>query len=267
VQRLRRLLARRSARDAEGVFVAEGATLLGEALEAGAAVESVYVAPGGQDLPEVGRAHASGARIHQLAAGVMERVAATVTPQPLASIVAVPSHTLGEISMLGRRGPSAGEPPVVVCVDIRDPGNLGTVLRSAEASGAAGVVCCDGTVDVYNPKCVRASAGALFHLPVVTGGDPVSVLHELHAAGRRRLGTAVDTGDAYDTVDLAAPAAFVFGNEATGLPEGLIACLDGTVRIPMEGRTESLNVGMACAVLCFEAARQRRAHAAEVARA
>ncbi|GAC1322506.1 MAG: hypothetical protein NVSMB16_16570 [Acidimicrobiales bacterium] len=133
------------------------------------------------------------------------------------------------------------------------------MLRSAEAAGSAGVICCDGTVDVYNPKCVRASAGALFHVPVVAGGAAVSVLEALGHRGWTRLGTAVGAGDAYTEVDLTRPVAFVLGNEANGLPEGLGAGLDGLVHVPMQGRTESLNVGMACAVLCFEAARQRRA--------
>ncbi|MHB8464827.1 MAG: TrmH family RNA methyltransferase [Acidimicrobiales bacterium] len=246
---MRRLLARRGARDAEHVFVAEGATLLGEALDSGAVVESVYVAPGGDTAPEVGRAQGAGARVHHLAAGVMERIAATVTPQPVAAVVGMRSVALEDLS---------GSRPVVVCVDVRDPGNLGTVLRSAEAAGAAGVVCCDGTVDVFNPKSVRASAGALFHVPIVVGGDPVTVLETLGAGGRRRLGTVVHQGVPYDTADLATPLALVLGNEAAGLPDTVTPLLDGLVCIPMEGRTESLNVGMACAVLCFEAARQRR---------
>ena len=188
-------------------------------------------------------------RVHDLAAGVLERVAATVTPQPVLSIVGMRDVAIGDLS---------GEGPVVVCVDVRDPGNLGTVLRSAEAAGAAGVVCCDGTVDVYNPKCVRASAGALFHVPVVAGGAPMSVLDALGGAGRRRLGTAVAQGEAYTDADMSGPVAIVLGNEAHGLPTDLSDALDGFVHVPIDGRSESLNVGIACAVLCFEAARQRR---------
>jgi len=148
---------------------------------------------------------------------------------------------------------------VVVCVDIRDPGNLGTVLRSAEGAGAGGVVCCDGSVDLYNPKVVRASAGSLFHVPVVAGGKPVEVLERLGAAKLQRLGTVAYGGDAPEAVDLRAPVAVTLGNEANGLPAAVDACLDRRVTIPMAGRTESLNVGMAAAVLCFEVARQRRA--------
>ncbi|HEY2430968.1 MAG TPA: RNA methyltransferase [Acidimicrobiales bacterium] len=229
----------------------EGATLLGEALDAGAPVESVYVAPrpaGDPEPPEVARAWQAGVRVHDLGPGVLERVAGTVTPQPVLAVVGMVDGGLEALAASG---------PVVVCVDVRDPGNLGTVLRSAEAAGAAGVICCDGTVDVYNPKCVRASAGALFHVPVVAGGSAVSVLAALAASGRRRLGAAVGSGEPYTSADLAGPVALVLGNEAGGLPAEVAPELDGYVHIPIEGRSESLNVGMACAVLCFEAARQR----------
>ena len=214
-------------------------------------MESVYVSPdgSGREAPEVRAAWDAGVRVYDLEPGVLERVAGTVTPQPVLAVVGMEETGIGDLS---------GSGPVIVCVDVRDPGNLGTILRSAEASGAAGVVCCDGTVDVYNPKCVRASAGALFHVGVVSGGAPAAVLEALGSAGRRRLGSAIGAGTSYEEVDLAAPFALVLGNEARGLPDTLASWLDGVVTIPMEGRSESLNVGMACAVLCFEAARQRR---------
>ena len=213
--------------------------------------ESLYVAAGAADgdpgLGElVGLAHDAGARIFELAPGVVERVATTVTPQPVLAVFPMPGAV---------RVPE-GAGLVVVMADVRDPGNAGTVLRSADASGASAVVCCGGTVDPYNPKTVRASAGSLFHVPVVAGGPPAAALDALGVAGLRRLGAVVTGGQDYSAVDWSVPTALVLGNEAWGLPEGLP--LDGSVGIPMEGRAESLNVGMACAVLCFEALRQRR---------
>ncbi|HVM07155.1 MAG TPA: RNA methyltransferase [Acidimicrobiales bacterium] len=249
-------MSRRSAREADRVFVAEGAKVLGEALASGASVEAVFVAPEGRGATEdavIALAYERGARVHDLAPGVLERVAGTVTPQPVLGIV---SYVDVELSTLRA---SADGAFVVICVDVRDPGNAGTVLRSAEAAGAAGVICCAGTVDVYNPKTVRASAGSLFHVPVVTGGSPVEVLDEVASWGVRRLATVAHDGSPYDEIDLTGPVAFVLGNEANGLPDGLDAHIDEAVTIPMIGRTESLNVGMAAAVLCFEAARQRRA--------
>ncbi len=235
----------------------EGAKVLSEALDAGVAIESVYV-----EAPDPGAADASrawdlaraaserGARVFELAAGVMARVADTVTPQPVVAVVGAVDVPLDRL-----RGASL----LVVCVDLRDPGNAGTVLRSAEAAGAGGVVFTSGSVDVFNPKTVRSSAGSLFHVPVVTGGDAVKVLDEVGRWGVRRLATAVRGGVDYDAADLVSPVAFVVGNEAHGLPPGVAGHVDGAVSIPMVGRSESLNVGMATAVLCFEAARQRRA--------
>ena len=252
VQRLRRLSSRRSAREAEHAFVAEGSKVLGEALAAGAPVESVFVAPEGLTDPVVAAAYERGARVHELAPGVLERVAGTVTPQPVVGVVGYVDVELNELRDRAQRS------FLVVCVDVRDPGNAGTVMRSAEASGAAGVIFCDGTVDVYNPKTVRASAGSLFHVPVVAGGNPLEVPDAMASWGVRRLMTVAQTGTPYDAVDLTGPIAFVLGNEAHGLPPAVSDHIDATVTIPMIGRSESLNVGMAAAVLCFEASRQRR---------
>ncbi len=241
-------MGRRSVRQAERAFVVEGAKVLSEAVGAGAPIEAVFAAPGApaEVLEAASRA---GARIYELAPGVVERVADTVSPQPVMAIVAyvgVPLDTLADASLL------------VVCVDVRDPGNAGTVLRSAEAAGVDGVICCGGSVDVYNPKTVRASAGALFHVPVVAGGDAVEVLERIGDWGLRRYGAVPRSGRDYATTDLRAPCALALGNEATGLPGAVAATLDDRITIPMAGRSESLNVGMSAAVLCFEAARQRR---------
>jgi len=145
----------------------------------------------------------------------------------------------------------------VACVDVRDPGNAGTVLRTCDAAGVDLVVCCGGTVDPFNPKTVRSSAGSIFHVPLAVTAEVGPTLRWLHDAGLTVYGTAAGGSD-YTTVDLTAPSAFVLGNEAAGLPELLLRQLDDILAIPMAGRAESLNVGVACAVLCFEAVRQRR---------
>ena len=152
----------------------------------------------------------------------------------------------------------AGATLVVVCVDVRDPGNLGTVIRSADAAGADAVVCCDGTVDPTNPKCVRATAGSLFHVPVVEGGSAVDAIGALSRLGFTTVATVVRGGTDYAAFDWTGPVALVLGNEAGGLDGGLVGTLDVGVTIPMAGRAESLNVGVSAAVLCFEALRQRR---------
>ncbi|HTJ76888.1 MAG TPA: RNA methyltransferase [Acidimicrobiales bacterium] len=250
VKRLRRLVDRAAVRQRERAFVIEGPTLLGDALDAGVGVQEVYVAPGGASLGVVARAAAAGIPVVDLAPGVLERVAGTATPQPVLAVAPSVDVSLDQL---------AGASLVVVCVDVRDPGNLGTVLRSAEASGVGGIICCEGSVDVYNPKTVRASAGSLFHTQIVAGGEAVKVLSTVGEWGLRRLGTRPEGGVPHFRADLASPTALVLGNEAHGLPPAVAAVVDGWVSIPMAGRAESLNVGMAAAVLCFEAARQRSA--------
>lgn len=194
------------------------------------------------------RVRRSGVRVFELAPGVLERVADTVTPQPLLATVRVPRSTIEDL---------VAPTFLVVCVDVRDPGNAGAVIRAADAAGADGVVCCEGTVDPFNPKTVRASAGSIFHLPVVVDGDPEDVLDALRARGVRSLAAVAHGGVPYTDVDLGSPVAIVLGNEAAGLPEHLSGHLDGEVTVPMSGRAESLNVSMAAAVLLFEVARCR----------
>ena len=147
---------------------------------------------------------------------------------------------------------------IVVLVDVRDPGNAGTVLRAADASGSTAVVFAGDSVDPYNPKTVRASAGSLFHVPLAVRGDPGALATELAAAGFRTLATVVRDGEDYAGLDWSVPTALFLGNESAGLDPDLCGALDGSLAIPMAGRAESLNVGVACAVVCFEAFRQRR---------
>jgi TrmH family RNA methyltransferase len=193
-------------------------------------------------------------RVFPLAAGVLERVADTVSPQPVLAV----------LPMLEE--PGAGTEPwsahdgalVVVLVDVRDPGNAGTVLRAADASGSALVVYAGDSVDPYNPKTVRSSAGSLFHVPLAVRPDPRALATELSSAGFRTLATVVRDGEDYAGLDFVVPTAVFLGNESSGLEPELAGALSGALAIPMAGRAESLNVGVACAVVCFEAFRQRR---------
>ena len=223
------------------------------ALTRSAPLAEVYFAPGATTaFPSlVDEVQAAGIPTWQLKEGVVERVATTVTPQP---IVAVARRTLSPIDDL------SDDSVVLVLVSVQDPGNAGTLLRSAEASGIAGVVSCGNSVDLHGPKVVRSSAGAIFGLAIAEGDDPVEVLATLGARGRRSIGATTTGGAAPDDIDLTGPIALVLGNEARGLPDGVRSKLDETVTIPVAGpEVDSLNVAMAGTVLCFEAARQRRA--------
>ena len=251
VQRLRRLLARADERRREGVFVIEGTTFLADALHAGASIESVFfdgsrVDPGEQAV--VTEAQSAGASVHEVRGGVLERVGSTVTPQPVAAIARRVDVPLGKLADGGC---------VLVCVGVGDPGNLGTILRSAAASGSRAVVCCGGSADPYNPKCVRASAGALHRLPVVVGGEPIPVLEQLRARGWECLASVPRGGISHTEADLSGPVALVLGNEAHGLDPNLQAAVDRSVTVGIADGAESLNVAMAATILAFEARRQR----------
>lgn len=253
VQRLRRLSRRRSVRVEERAYVIDGPTLVAEAIDAGVEIEEVLAEPGANQAL-LDRAEAAGAVVRMVPDGVLARATDTVTPQPVAAVARFAERTVdGVLADLA--------PPelVLVLVGVSDPGNAGTLLRSAEAAGAEAVVFCDDAVDPYNPKCVRGSAGALFRLRVVRSVASDEALAALGRRGIRSLGTVVRAGTPYDQVDLAAPTAVVLGSEAHGLAPGLADRLDLAVTIPMRGGAESLNVGMAGTIVCFEALRQRRA--------
>jgi RNA methyltransferase, TrmH family len=252
VRRLRDLIRDPRARRAERAFVVEGPRVLAAALDRGAELESAYVGPGADRAfaPLVGRLRDLDIPIEELKEGVLERIGDTVTPQPVLAVVSMPQADLDDL---------AAEGIVLLAVTVRDPGNAGTLLRSAEAAGAAGVLFSGNSVDPYAPKVVRSSGGAVFGIPVVEANDPVKVLDALGRGGRRRLAAVAAGGEHLERVDLTGRVAIVLGNEASGLPAELAAHLDGRVTIPVEPPAESLNVGMAGTVLAFEAARQRRA--------
>jgi RNA methyltransferase, TrmH family len=230
----------------------EGSKLLEVALDAGASVEAVYIgadalsAPGVREILE--RAIGAGARGFELAPGVLEKVADTVTPQPVLAVVRTPEVVIDDIAQADL---------VIVCEDVRDPGNAGALIRSADASGAGGVVCCEGTVDPFNPKTVRASAGSVLHLPVVTGLGVADAMSWLASKDFALRGAVSEGGVPHTEVDWSRRCAIILGNEATGLSDELRPRLDELVTVAMPGRAESLNVAIAGAVLCFEALRQR----------
>jgi RNA methyltransferase, TrmH family len=246
VQELRRLIGRRSSRYDEGRFVVEGPVLVAEAVAAGWVVDTQFV-PEGSDafVPRAGE-------VIELAPGVLERVASTDAPQPPIAIARMPDVDVATVL--------ASASFAMVLDRVADPGNLGTIIRSAEAAGVDVVILTAGSVDPYSPKVVRSSAGAVFHVPVVS-----SSFHDVLAAGFTIVGTSSHAATGRTVVpstraDLTGRIAIALGNEAAGLPDEWDD-VDGPVRrwitIEHKGRSESLNVAMAATVLAFEAARQR----------
>ena len=230
----------------------EGPNVVAGALDRGAPLEAVYLGYGARDAFRalVERVRGRDIPVVDLKEGVLEKVGTTRTPQPVLAVAAHGTRPLADLRPDGL---------VLIAVGVADPGNLGTLLRSAEAAGAAGVVCTAKSVDVHNPKTVRSSAGALFGVTVAEEDDPMAVLATLAAAGRRRYATRSGAPTAYDAVDLARPSAVLLGNEAHGLDPALDEAVDGVFSIPMAGAADSLNVAMAGTLVAFEAARQRRA--------
>jgi TrmH family RNA methyltransferase len=266
VQHLRRLARRRSARSEAGAFVIDGPVLVAEALDAGVELEAVYLDSRAADAAAspsaaastlavlVDRLRGSGVRLLEVAPDVLAGAVDTVTPQSIAAIARLQPRPL-------RFATSSATGLLVVLAGVSDPGNAGTLLRSAEAAGARALIATDGSVDLFAPKTVRASAGSLFRVPVIVGGALEEVVADLQQAGVRCLGTTAQGGVPYDEADLASGVAIVLGNEARGLDRATLAGLDGVTTIPMAGSGESLNVAMAGTLLCFESARQRRAAA------
>ena len=255
---LRRLSGRRKARLEAGRFVIEGPVPIAELLAAGADLDELYV-----DLDQwaqvddrsplrsvVRDADAAGVPVWGLTSSVFASVSDTATPQgalALAIRSVVPVRLVADL-----------DGPVLVLVDISDPGNAGTLVRAAEAAGCAGVVFAGSSTDPFGPKAVRAAAGSIVRLPVSEDAEVSTVLDELRSTGRTLVATVVDGGAAPEATDLSVPVAILIGSEAHGLASEVIAACSATITIPMQSAVESINAAMAGAVVLFEVARQRR---------
>lgn len=249
-----RRLATRAFRTDRREFLAEGPQAVREALGTPGAVREVFatVDATAQHPDLVQAARRSEIAWEIVTDDVVEAVADTVQPQGLVARCAMLDRPL---DVLLDRAPGF----VVVCADIRDPGNAGAVIRCADAAGADGVVLVGDSVDPYNPKSVRATVGSIFHVPLVIERDTELALLALQDAGLQVL-AADGGGDAglFDPdLDLAAPTAWLMGNEAWGLPEATRALADRVVAVPIYGRAESLNLATAAAVCLYATARAR----------
>lgn len=267
-----RALSGRSARQRHGRFLVEGPQAVREAVhDDDARVRDLYVSPpaAARHADTVREAEASGIRV------------TVASPEVLAAMSADAQGIVAVLDLLDARLAAvlAGGPRLVaVLAHVRDPGNAGTVIRASDAAGADAVVVTDSSVDVHNPKVVRSTAGSLFHLPVVAGEPLADAVAALRTAGLTILAADGDGDHDLDdlldglagarsdagarspsgTPDLAAPTAWVFGNEAWGLHEADRDLADAVVRVPIRGRAESLNLATAAAVCLFASARAQR---------
>ena len=243
----------------DGSVAIEGVKLVEEAIRSGLRLRAVFFSEGGREranrlLPQI--SHATMTVL--LPDDIFHSAVATETPQGVAALVYPLSSTLED---LFRVNPSAtdqpaGAPLILGCAGLQDPGNLGTILRSAEAFGASGVLCTDGTVSSANPKVARASAGSVFRLPCIklSTADAIAAVSE---HGLRLAVTSSHKGRPVHELDLTLPTAVFIGSEGQGVPRALLDAADEAILIPHSPKVESLNAAIAASILLYEAQRQR----------
>ena len=257
VKQLRQAFAHSELTDA-GDCAIEGLRILEEAIRSGLRFSSVFFRESAQAaadrlLPQIG------AQVETLLLPdkLFDSLVPSESPQGVAALVRLKQFALDDITERLQVG------PIVVLAGLQDPGNLGTILRSAEAFGSAGVILGEGTVSPFNSKVVRASAGSVFRLPIIhnQGKSAAAKLEEvcekLRAQSVRLIATSSHKGTRLDQADLKTPAAVFFGNEGSGLPRDLMAKMDESIAIPHAAQVESLNAGVAASIVLYEAARQR----------
>ncbi len=247
-------------RKKEGLFVAEGIKLVQEAAKYGKLRqvlirESLWITKW-QEKPENEiAAEFSGNERHVgvdvVPDDLFDQVADTVTPQGILGMVDMPVYSLEEILNSRSR-------LYLMLDDLRDPGNLGTMIRTSEAAGVAGVIMSKGTVDLFNPKVVRATMGAIFRVPFIYVDSLPETIMQMRKKEISVYGTILEESMVYDDPDYTKPSAVVVGNEANGISREVRESLSGRIHIPMEGSVESLNAAVAAAVVLYEASRQRR---------
>jgi TrmH family RNA methyltransferase len=234
----------------DGYCAIEGVRLLEEALRSGLRLKAVFFSQSAREranrlLPQI----STHADTLLLPDAVFRSAVATETPQGVAALVKLKTFAFADL--LGNN------PLILGAAGVQDPGNLGTIIRSAEAMGASGVLTMEGTVHAINPKVIRASAGSLFRLPVVKM-DSAEAVRSLRDQGARILATSSHKGIPLDEADLTEACCIFVGSEGAGISKELIAEADEVIAIPHSERVESLNAGVAASIILYEAARQRR---------
>lgn len=254
VKELAELSAKAKARADAGVFLAEGRKLFMEApVEQ---IRAVYVEEScyrGADRDM--RKKLDMLSCELVGSEVFRKISDTKTPQGILAVVKQPKY---ELRMLLKETETR-LPMVLVLENIQDPGNLGTMLRTAEGAGATGVIMTRDTADVYSPKTIRSTMGSIYRVPFVVTEDLTGTLAQIKAEGVHTYAAALARrAQSYEAPDYRRPCAFLIGNEGSGLREETIAQAECCITIPMAGRVESLNAAMAAGILMYEAARQRR---------
>lgn len=246
VKRVIQLNKKAKERKKQQVFVAEGFKMFQEAPKEW--VERVFVT---EVFLNEHKALLSGIDYEVVEDRIFNQMSDTQTPQGILCLVRMPSYSLEEVL--------AGERPLcMILEDLQDPGNVGTILRTAEGAGVTGILLSRSTVDVFNPKTIRSTMGSVYRMPFAYIDDLCDVLPELKARGIMTYAAHLKGENAYDGEDYSKGTAFFVGNEGNGLSEHLSRETDRLIRIPMEGKVESLNAAIASSILMYEVYRQRR---------
>jgi len=238
------------ARDEQGIYVVEGLKMFEEAREAGILMKAYASESFYQEKTQENQYYFADLDYDIITDSVFKEVADTLTPQGIMGTVKKPEYYLDSIM-------KAPEACLLLLEDIRDPGNLGTMIRTAEGAGVTGVIVSDATVDIYNPKVIRSTMGSIYRMPIFQAEDFYKTLEDIKKQGivifaAHLLGIPYDTEGSFRK-----RCAFLIGNEANGLSEKASAVADTLIKIPMAGKVESLNAAVAAAILMYEAARQR----------
>jgi TrmH family RNA methyltransferase len=231
----------------DGLIAIEGDHLLQEAERSRLQVHTVFLRE--DRAAERDRAFHSRVKFLTVAADAFDHACATDSPQGIAALVKAPEWELESLL-------TANEPRLVIVAGLQDPGNVGTIIRSAEAFAASGVLLTPGTVSPWNQKALRASAGSSFRVPVVSLAD-VSRLRRLAESRIPMYACIADSGDSIYEADLRGPIAFVIGNEGAGISEEILSFCGGSLHVPCPGKVESLNAAIAASIVLYEASRQR----------
>ena len=253
VKYLVNLKKKRKERDKENVFLVEGIRMFREV--PADKLKEVYVSEGFYKkerrlVDEV--AGKSKVRVEILADNVFSHVSDTMTPQGILCVVEQMNYTLENVLENG------AVPHLMVLDNLQDPGNLGTIVRTAEGAGVTGIIMSKETVDIYNPKVIRSTMGSIYRMPFYYAEDLLDAVSEMKKRNISTYAAHLDGKNSYDEEDYKKPCAFFIGNEGNGLRDEVADAADIYIRIPMCGQVESLNAAIAACVLMFEAARQRR---------
>lgn len=249
-QRIRHLILlneKARKRRQEGLFAIEGKRIVLDAPKE--ALVELYLSE--SKAGEYESALPSGIPAFVLPDALFAQVCDTTTPQGILAVVRMPRHSLAEMT-------EKAHPLLLALEDVQDPGNLGTMVRTAEAAGADGMILSRGCVDLYNPKTVRSTMSAIFRVPIVTAEDFAGSLQALREKGISLYAAHLEGSVVYDSADYTQGTCFLVGNEGNGLSPEITALANRRIFIPMEGKIESLNAAMSAGILLYEAARQRR---------